>query len=826
MFLKYSSFLIVYLVVVNRSMGFVNPTPKSAHATRLTHAISIDGMLNESDWKNAETFSDFRQFDPVEGVDPTEKTDVKLLYDDNALYVGIICHDSDPTGIVKQLTRRDRTVQSDRMSVMIDSYHDHQTAFLFSGSVSDVQSDGVLSNDGRVYDIQWDAVWEFHSTITDSGWTGEFRIPFSALRFSTSDTGYVWGINFRRYIARKKETDEWVMQPRNETPPGTISCVSCMGHLLGLNDIHPPLHLEIVPYTVAKESYLSQPDPFPLQKKFSPNVGADIKYGLTNNFTLDMAINPDFGQVEVDQSVLNLTVFETYYPEKRPFFLEGSQLFAFGTMFDNSQMQLLYSRRIGRHPEPPPGSLLPGYNYKDPPQNTTIVGAAKLTGRTNSGLSIGALSAVTDQEQGVQEDINGNALPPVTFEPRASYNVLRIKQDVMGNSTIGFMGTSVFKDSYQPALNGGTDWNLRTDDGSYAVDGYVAGSDFVDNAGVRYSGGAGRLGLGKLHGDHWLAYSFYDFSSTHYNIDQIGYYSQPREHGGFSEVTYKEDYGPSPIRRYSINFQSDYRWDWDGVATLRDLEINPIFEFENFWALSFDYHHYLTAYDDANRGIIGLYRRPVANDLIMSVQTDIRQPVSLNLISEYTGTNIGKNAYLSSFIFTVRPLTWMEYSPTVTFYSSRHEEAWAIPVYTDDGYNLFGDRDVDEYDFNLRGTITFTTDLSLQFFTQVLLAKGQYTNLRKLTGAESFTPYDYLSDTGSTAFKRYSNPDFNDKTINANLVLRWEYMPGSTFYLVWTQARFGNIGSAVNYFGANFADAFRLPMDNVILAKVSYRWGM
>ena len=299
-------------------MLIAGTSTKSVVASRVSSAPRIDGVLTDQEWQWAIPVSGFQQFDPEEGAAPTEQTSVMVVYDDNALYFGVICYDSEPDAIVRQLTRRDRTVQADRFSVIIDSYHDHASAFLFGGSAAGVQSDGVLSQDGRVYDVQWDAVWDFSSAMNDRGWTAEFKIPFSALRFSDQDSEYVWGINFRRYVARKKETDEWVMVPRKETPPGTVSSVSRMGHLSGIKDIHPPLHLEVLPYQVSKANYLAQPAPFSLRKEFKGTAGLDLKYGVTNNFTFDMAINPDFGQVEVDQAVLNLTVFETQYPEKRP----------------------------------------------------------------------------------------------------------------------------------------------------------------------------------------------------------------------------------------------------------------------------------------------------------------------------------------------------------------------------------------------------------------------------------------------------------------------------------------------------------------------------
>lgn len=797
---------------------------KCLNAEKLHGSISIDGTLNEPEWNSTQTANDFQQFDPVEGAEPTEKTSVRILYDDNALYVGFMCYDGEPSRISEQLTRRDRTLQSDRISVMIDSYHDHRTAFLFGGSVSGVQYDGALSNDGVDYDLEWDAVYEFAAVINDSGWSAEYRIPFSALRFVPRDSSYVWGLNFRRYIARKKETDEWVMVPRREIPPLTVSSVSRMGHLTGLNNIHPPLHLEVMPYMVSKESYLSQSPPFPLNSTFIGNAGLDLKYGLTNNFTVDMAINPDFGQVEVDKAVLNLTVFETYYPEKRPFFLEGSQIFSFGTMFDNSQLYLFYSRRIGRHP--PALAPDPGFNFTDVPQTTTILGAGKISGRTNSGLTVGILSALTSEETASEEDIAGNRRPSVVLEPRTNYNVVRLRQDILGNSTLGLMATTVGEDGQTPSFNGGVDWNLRTNDGVYACDGYLAGSQATLTFGTPYSGGAGRVGIGKIQGEHWLAYSFYDFSTDRFNVDNVGFYSQPREHGGFSEVDYKEDFAPEPLRRYVLNMRSEYRWNWDNATTLRDIDINPSLEFINFWMFTVDYYHHFPAYDDYNRGVNGLYLRPAREILTTTLSTDIRKPVWLTWQATVLSTAKGMNELFNSFSFTIHPATWMEYTPSLTVTRVRSEETWvldkasAYPVFLPDGTNLYADRDVDEYDLSLQGTLTFTTCLSLQFFMQVLLAKGQYGNFRDLAGPESLVPYDYVTSS------LYANPDFNEKTINANLVLRWEYRPGSTFYLVWTQARFGDDGVFNRNLGTNFANAFRLPMDNVILAKFSYWWSL
>ena len=793
---------------------------KSIVATRASSSISVDGYLTDPAWEHATVVSDFTQYDPEEGAQPTERTTVKVLYDDDALYVGVVCYDSNPSAITRQLTRRDRTSLSDRFSVIIDSYHDHQTAFLFSGSVSGVVSDGVLSQDGLVYDVQWDAVWDYSAKVNSDGWSGEFKIPFSALRFCQQDTGYVWGINFRRYIARKNETDEWVMVPRNAVPPGTISIVSKMGLLKGVEGIKPPLHLEILPYTVSKVSDLYVPELSSLHREITGNAGVDIKYGLSNNFTLDAAINPDFGQVEVDQAVLNLTVFETFYPEKRPFFLEGSQIFSFGTLFDNRSLNLFYSRRIGKQPFPPGGVPDSGYFFVNKPQTTTILGAGKFTGRTDGGLSVGLLSAVTRQEEGIEQNSNGVLKPQIVFEPQASYNVLRLKQDLDDKSSVGLMATGTFKDTRFPSASGGVDWRLRSDDGVYGVDGYFAGAMQTPSPGTPLSGTAGRIGIGKLQADHLLAFSFYDFSTRNFNIDDLGYYSQPRDHGGYTQITYKEDHADAPVLRYASAFEANYRWDWGGNNTISELEFNPSVQFRNFWTATIDYVQHFPAYDDANQGIVGLYRRPAGSTITTTVQTDIRQPVSAILAGLLQTADNGMDQKIFEASLVLRPTTWMELDPGLTYVTTQNEETWVIPQYTDDGHNLFGLRNLEERDINLRGTVTLAPQFSIQFFTQVLLAKVHYWDFRELVSPTELAVYDYEHSAS------YYDPDFNEHVVNANVVLRWEYLPGSTVYLVWTQARDGYVDPFTTSFGHDFSTAFSQPVNNVFLLKISYLWGL
>ncbi|MBI4811694.1 MAG: hypothetical protein HY800_09705, partial [Ignavibacteriales bacterium] len=450
---------------------------------------------------------------------------------------------------------------------------------------------------------------------------------------------------------------------------------------------------------------------------------------------------------------------------------------------------------------------------------TTILSAAKITGHTPNGLEMGFLSTVTDEEFAVLEDASGNRSPKILVEPLASYNVIRLKQSVQEHgscASFGFMATGAFKQNRYPSVSSGIDWDIRLFDNMYGVDGYLATSSATSSQNQRIQGGAGRIAIGKLSGEHWLAFSAYDFSSRNYNIDDIGFYSQPREHGGYFQCSYKEDKASTPIWRYVLTSQVESRWDWNAINTGKRIEFEPGFEFRNFWRLTLNYIREFSAYDGENQGIIGYYKRPEGNRFSAAMQTDTRKPIDLLLNIGYQ-TYINKSHTLQSVIqTTIRPISWMEYVLSFTYMKTKKEEAWLIGYYTDDGYNLFGDRDVDYYDFSIKGTITFSPKISFQFFNQILLAKWRYVNFKSLLSPDQLPritdqppPVDYFL-----------------KVFNANLVFRWEYLPGSTFYLVWVQGRQGYNGTYDQRFSKDLDDIFHLPMDNVILLKVSYWWSL
>lgn len=810
-FLKYYLLALVSLFLVN--LVFAGSSPKNIVAARTNSSPIIDGLLDEKIWSKAVPMSDFVQYDPVEGAEPTEKTSVRILYDNHALYVGVICSDSNPEGIRKQLTRRDRSSEADRFSITIDSYNDGQTGFLFAGTVSGVQSDGVLYYDGTMYDIQWDAVWNYAAKINSDGWSAEFEIPFSALRFTNQEGEIVWGVNFRRFIARKKEIAEWVMIPRSET-----GRVSKIGNLSGIIGIKPSLHLAVLPYAVSHLNFDQQRKPHTFKKVFYKDAGVDIKYGITNNFTIDAAINPDFGQVEVDQEVMNLTVFETIFPEKRPFFLEGSHIFSFGVTPDEQQLNLFYSRRIGRQPRysHSPDFVSDAKEIIKLPKVTSIIGAAKLTGKTEDGLTIGALTTVTEPEKAIYKDHN-NTEKSFIVEPRANYNVFRLSQNVFKNSSIGLMTTSAFMDRKSPNLSAGTDWNMRFFDNTYTFAGYVAGSQNTN----RDYGTTGKLILGKIAGENWLYNTSFDYASKKFNINELGLYNRPREFGGRSQFIYKDNKGDGIFLRYLLMLVTESRWNYDAYNTSKIIGLASNFFLKNFWSVTLQVINELPAYQGEERGIIGLYKKPSILSLQSEIASDTRKPVSFKTHLIYEVDSKLKKEIVGTLNLTLRPLTWIEFVPMFTFAKRWKEETGvflggsyltAVDPVTRKRYTLFGDRDLDYLDVALRGIITLRTNLSLQYFTQVFLYKWHYQNFKKIIDPDNLEIIDYNFYFNNLTFK----------TLNANIVLRWEFLPGSTLFFAWTQARQNLEPFFFTKVTKDFSNTFDIPPDNVFLLKLNY----
>src|SRR3954467_12841418 len=467
--------------------GTATPPPATAlrlmRASRATADITIDGKLNEAAWAAAPVSSDFTQSYPKVGAKPTDPTEVRVLYDDDALYVGVRMFDSHPDSIAAQLARRDASgIYSDWLHVMIDSYRDRRTSFRFSVTPRGVQKDVLEFDDRNGEDLNWDAVWEVATSIDSLGWVAEYRIPFSQLRFGGAQKGVerIWGFQVMRDIARRNERDSW--SSWKQTDPGFVSNE---GDLAGIVDIPTPRRLEVMPYLSAKLTRApgDAANPFYKSNDAKPSAGADLKYGLGGGLTLTATVNPDFGQVEVDPAVVNLSAYETFFPEKRPFFVEGANIFNIGSINGGpgyGNQQIFYSRRIGR----PPQRFVNG-QFVDAPDASTSSGGGKLTGKVGS-WPVGVLNALTAEETArVVDGSNVETSTPV--EPMTNYFVGRARRDFRGGRTLMSVGGTavnrdlsedVFKNLLRSRANvGSLDFEHRWADRSWALTGAFARSE-------------------------------------------------------------------------------------------------------------------------------------------------------------------------------------------------------------------------------------------------------------------------------------------------------------------------------------------------------------
>jgi len=777
-------------------------TVKAIAAIKCNCGIKIDGIIDEPIWDSAPRSGGFVQYQPDHGESASESTFVRMAYDDEGLFIAMEMYDSEPEKIISRLTRRDRWVEGDLVHVIVDSYHDHQTAYAFTLYASGTQRDVYYYND-TWSDSDWDAVWEGRTQITDWGWSAEFKIPFHCLRFSCEDDP-VWGIYFSRNISRKNELDRWLY-----IPEGAPGFVSHFGHLQGLEGLTSPKRLEVRPYAVSyaerMETSLAHPD----GRDYSGNAGFDLKYGINSNLTLDATVNPDFGQVEADQAVLNLSAFETWYPEKRPFFLEGSKIF-------DTYYTLFYSRRIGRPPSVWPDDA---DEYLDRPSGTTILAAGKVTGKTPGGTSLGFLGSATQREEARYLDEEGVEREAV-IEPRANYFVGRVKQDVLRNSEVGVMATAVNQRGFDSHYTGGADWNLRFRDGDYKFAGQAVGSRTEDDE----QGWGGVLMLEKSGGENWRGSMRSEYRSRDLQLNRMGYLDRPDFKETFTWVQYRTTETWWKIKRSWHNFNLGYANNLDNVALVRGGNYNNSFELTNYWSVGCGtWQDYDKTYSDYETRGGPPAPIPIGQNWWVWFDSDTRKSVMMS--ANVGGGETWDGQYKQFTLwFEVRPRSNIEFS-----LSPRYRENWGVSRWlthledeqgnrTDD---IFGDQDMERFDVTLRGTVNFTRDLTLQVYAQPYMASVRYSNIKKMVPPDGYEPVD-----ASVYDPAVEQPDYTWSSFNSNVVMRWEYRPGSTLFLVWTQARDETTGMSNFDLDRDWKTLFRSAAVNTFLVKVNYWWTM
>ena len=833
-----------------------------ARAVRAQTEIDLDGRLDEPVWAEAPAITDFLQEDPAEGEPGTERTEFRVAYDDDAIYIGAMLYDSAP--ITTRLTRRDTgSGDYDYITVSLDSFHDHETVYQFSVNPSGAIRDAVSSSGGGRGggDSSWDPVWEVATRITGLGWSAEMRIPFSQLRFSP-DEEQVWGIEIKRNIHRNQETVAFPFIPTLER-----GGASRFTHLDGIEGIEPGRRLELLPYVAARGEYLQLgvpsgttfSNPYRSGSDYFGQAGLDLKYRLASNVTLDATVNPDFGQVEVDPSVINLTAFETRFQERRPFFVEGGDIFRFGEGGPGGSTgrppQPFYSRRIGRSPS---GSAPAEAVFTDVATATTILGAAKVTGRVGDGWSLGLLEAVTSKETATYVDAN-QAVDQAVVEPAANYLVGRVRRQIRGGETrFGIFGTAVNRglagtgmDSrlHSAAYSGGADfaheWSNRTYristmfTGSY-VQGDPAAITRTQRSSTRYyqRPDANHLTLDVNASSLAGYYAMVDVvkqagafgakvavaaSSPGYEVNDLGFQSASDRIIVDTNFSYNQPNPGRILRQWDVRWSPDAVWNYAGDRVWTEVNGNFNWQFLNYWGggvrLAYNPPH------DDDRLTRGgpLARTPRRLGGTANFRSDGRRAI-VGRINYQWAVEDGDSWNRSlSLNLTANPSERLriQLGPALT---RRHASAQYVTsvedALADQTYGrryIFGGLDQTTVSFDTRVNVTFTPTLSLQLYVEPFISTGNYRELKEFERPGTFNFLEYGTDVGTisqdpdgnysidpdgngpAAQFIVSDRDFSYRSLIGNAVLRWEWRQGSTLFLVWQQSRISSLrGDGVN----------------------------
>jgi hypothetical protein len=811
------------------------PARVLATASRAERAPVIDGRDDDAVWSVSTPIDGFQQFDPVEGAEASMRTDARIAYDAANLYVFVRAYDPHPDSIRSLLSRRDVRTASDQIKVMIDSYHDRRTGYEFAVNPAGVKRDYYAYDDGQE-DVSWDAVWDVATRIDSIGWTAEFRIPLSQLRYPPA-ASHTFGVMIIRELMRRNERVSWPLLRRSRN-----ALVSQFGDVGGLSGLGSPRRLEIAPYMLVRNTGAVRGDD--IHRSQQGTMGADLKYGLTSNLTLDGTINPDFGQVEADPAQLNLTAFETFFEERRPFFLEGMSIFQFGA----DPEQLFYSRRIGRDPQlaglAPDGVDIPGASR--------ILGAGKLTGRMGGGTSLGVLSAVTDRV----------TAGGTTIEPRTTYALARATRDLRGGeSTIGVMLTAVDRalgigeSPYlrRNAYAAGVDGRHRWAEGRYELSGSVAMSDVrgsaaaiartqrssvheyqrpddplaVDTTLTSLEGTSFRVIAKKVAG-LVRATASYQRVTPGYETNDFGFLARADEQIVNTNVRFIPSKTVGPWRNASLEFYEQHHFTTDGLPTgaLYEAYASGSLKSGAYFSVDSWVDNAGRVYcDRCARGGPALRVSPSYNTLV-NVAADPKRTVSPQLAAIYTLADEGR-----SLLWRVRPYVIVHPSARLgvelgtRYQYNRDNTQWVAnvgDVGADTTHYLFGRLHQDLLSFTGRMDLTIRPTLSLQLYAEPFVTAGHFTNVRELAAPRA-RAY-------AARFRPYAGPsidaDFNEKSFHSSAVARWEYRPGSTLFVVWTQGR-DQFDRDVGTFAAtrDYRNLFAARPDNVFLIKAAYWLG-
>ena len=855
-------------------------------------APTIDGILDESSWDLVEWTGDFIENEPDENTPPTEQTKFKILYDQKYLYVGYRCYDSDPSKIEKRLSRRDGFA-GDWVEINLDTYHDKRTGFSFTITASGVKGDEFISQNGDNWDGSWNPIWYTATNIDDEGWTAEVKIPLSQLKFGKSKE-QIWGLQVNRRFFRKEERSVWQRIPQDA--PGWVSE---FGELHGLIDIEPQKQLEIQPFGVVQYDTFPEEEgnPFRDGDDFILNGGLDAKIGITNDLTLDLTVNPDFGQVEADPAAIALDGFQIFFREQRPFFVENKNIFdyRFANGFDN----VFYSRRIGRSPQGSVNEL--NGEFVDSPNNTTILGAAKFSGKTKNGWSIGILESLTSREIAKIENEDGSEREAIV-EPLTNYFVARAQKDFNNrNSFIGGIFTATNRnlgdffeiDEDDPsadetselsgttennlnllrksAYSGGLDFRHNWKDRKYYIEGNIVASHVegskeaieetqrelthnfqrpdadhvrVDPNRTSLTGTGGKLVGGRSGGGNWRYNAGVFWRSPELELNDIGFLRQADEIRQFVNFRYLFLKPTKLYRRANIFAEQFSTYDFEGNYNRIQYEINGFINYTNNWWTEAGFGHKPRIFTNTFLQGGPRWRFSDENFVFLFFGSDNRKKFN------FTVGHVNTWAQQNNFAFQ-RYVLRLRYQPFDAFSMSINPEFRLNPNKTQyvtevdfDGTPRYITAKIDQQTLSasIRLNYNINPNLTIQYYGEPFISRGRYTNFNYVNNPvaadlnDRVTLYDQNQisfaddvysvdeDRNGTVDYTIDNPDFAFVQFRSNLVLRWEYIPGSEIFLVWSQGVTGDGDPGDHLFRSLNNQILDQQPENTFLIKATYRF--
>jgi len=854
--------------VIAQQLTTVSPKTYTTFEIDVAAAPSIDGNLADSIWESAEWATNFIEVNPDENTDPSEQTKFKILYDQKHLYIALKALDSEPETITNRLSRRDGFV-GDRINVLIDSYHDLRTGFLFTVTAAGVRGDEFITDNGNNIDASWNPIWSAKALIDNEGWTAEMKIPLSQLRFS-NDPNQVWGLNVVRNYFKNNELSAW-----NRIPIGAAGWVSEAGKLKGLKNIKPQKQIEIQPFVVTKlDRYEAEAgNPYADGNDFNLNTGLDAKIGITNDLTLDVTINPDFGRVEADPAAINLDGFEIFNRDQRPFFVENKNIFDY--RFADNRNNLFFSRRIGRSPQV--NLETTDEAFVNQPQNTTILGAAKFSGKTKNGWSIGVLESMTSKEF-TEISTNGNTSESLA-EPFTNYLVGRVQKDFNKKNTFFggmFTATNRFitpevSELRKSAYSGGIDFTHQWKNRAYFMEAniimsHVQGSKEaikltqenlthlfnrvdathleVDPNRTSLTGTGGRFGIGKVGGQHWNYNAGFKWVSPELELNDIGFLRSADEMIQYANLRYRSIKPTGVFRDFNVRFNQFSAFDFEGNYNRIQYQINGSASFLNNWEIDFGLAHKPRIFSNSILRGGPRWRFSKENFQFFFVGSDRRKNFNgtIGLIhSQAKENNFSLLKFESELNY--QPTNAFNISLSPEYSISKNQTQYVTQSdYNSDSRYILGTIDNHTLTASVRLDYTINPNLSIQYYGQPFISRGRYKEFKYVTNpvAERLTERFQLYDSNQinlsgndfqvdenrdgTMDYSFSNPDFSYVQFNSNLVLRWEYIPGSELFLVWSQGVKSSVSSSDGLFEGFETGILDERPQNIFLLKATYRF--